>query len=87
MQKFFCFAGVVTLTKAEEASLFLVNEHITEIADTMTPAYTNPFTEANSCSWSATCTSGGIEGVCVDVSLGCCTGTRTTGLCAGATNI
>lgn len=87
MQKFFCFAGVVILTKAEEASLFLVNEHITEIDDTMTPAYTNPFTEANSCSWSATCTSGGIEGVCVDVSLGCCTGTRTTGLCAGATNI
>ena len=35
MQKFVCFAGLVTLTKAEEASLFLVDEPITEIADTV----------------------------------------------------
>ncbi len=86
MQKFVCFTGVIAFTNAEEASLLLVDEPINEIIGTMTPASTNPF-EANSCSYSSTCTSGGIEGVCVDVNLGCCTGNLTTGLCTGATNI
>ena len=35
------------------------------------------------CSYSATCTSGGVEGVCVSISAGCCSGTHTAGLCPG----
>lgn len=34
-----------------------------------------------------TCSVGGIEGVCVSVSSGCCTGTTTAGLCPGDNDI
>jgi hypothetical protein len=39
------------------------------------------------CSYSATCSAGGIEGVCVSVSAGCCSGTKTSGLCPGSSDI
>lgn len=39
------------------------------------------------CSYEATCSVGGIEGVCVSVSAGCCTGTVTSGLCPGSSDI
>ena len=41
----------------------------------------------NSCSYSATCTASGIEGVCVSISAGCCSGTATSGLCPGSSDI
>ena len=40
-----------------------------------------------SCSYSATCTAGGIEGVCVSISAGCCSGTTTSNLCPGSSDI
>lgn len=40
-----------------------------------------------SCSYSATCTAGGIEGVCVSISAGCCSGTKTSNLCPGSSDI
>jgi GH25 family lysozyme M1 (1,4-beta-N-acetylmuramidase) len=40
-----------------------------------------------SCSYTATCTAGGIEGVCVSISAGCCSGTRTSGICPGSSDI
>lgn len=39
------------------------------------------------CSYSATCTAGGIEGVCVSISAGCCSGTTTSNLCPGSSDI
>ena len=40
------------------------------------------------CSYSATCSAGGYEGVCVSVSSGCCSGgTVTSGLCPGNDDI
>jgi len=39
------------------------------------------------CSYSATCSVSGITGVCVSISAGCCTGTQTSGLCPGSTDI
>ena len=39
------------------------------------------------CSYSATCTVSGIEGVCVSVSAGCCSGTTTSNLCPGSSDI
>lgn len=43
--------------------------------------------ELGSCSYSQTCTSGGIEGVCVSISAGCCSGTVTSNLCSGSSDI
>ena len=40
-----------------------------------------------SCSYQATCTAGGVEGVCVSISAGCCTGTTTSNLCSGSSDI
>lgn len=39
------------------------------------------------CSYSQTCTAGGIEGVCVSISAGCCSGTTTSNLCSGSSDI
>ena len=39
------------------------------------------------CSYEATCSVGGIEGVCVSISAGCCSGTVTSGLCPGSSDI
>jgi hypothetical protein len=39
------------------------------------------------CSYSATCTSGGYNGVCVSISAGCCSGTTTSNLCPGSSDI
>ncbi len=44
-------------------------------------------TTLSGCSYSATCTASGIEGVCVSVSAGCCSGTTTSGLCPGSSDI
>jgi len=47
--------------------------------------YTN---KTAACSYSDTCSAGGIEGVCVSVSAGCCSGgTITSNLCPGSTDI
>jgi hypothetical protein len=43
--------------------------------------------DLGSCSYSATCTASGIEGVCVSVSAGCCSGTTTSNLCPGSSDI
>jgi len=40
-----------------------------------------------SCSYSATCSVSGIEGVCVSISAGCCSGTATANLCPGSSDI
>ena len=40
-----------------------------------------------SCSYTDTCTASGIEGICVSVSAGCCTGTTTSNLCPGSSDI
>jgi len=42
---------------------------------------------APTCDYQATCTVNYIEGVCVSVSNGCCTGTTTSGLCPGSSDI
>eukprot|EP01033_Poteriospumella_lacustris_P011906 gene11906-8496_t len=39
------------------------------------------------CSYQATCSVGGIEGVCVSISAGCCGGSVTSGLCPGSSDI
>eukprot|EP01040_Poterioochromonas_malhamensis_P016180 gene16180-18299_t len=39
------------------------------------------------CSYQATCSVGGIEGVCVSISAGCCNGAVTSGLCPGSSDI
>jgi hypothetical protein len=40
------------------------------------------------CSYVDTCTAGGVDGVCMSVSAGCCTGgTTTSGLCSGSNDI
>ena len=39
------------------------------------------------CSYSATCSVSGITGVCVSISAGCCSGTTTSGLCPGSSDI
>jgi len=44
-------------------------------------------TRTGECSYSATCTANGVEGVCVNVSSGCCTGSATTNLCLGDKDI
>lgn len=42
----------------------------------------------SSCSYSATCSVGGVEGVCVSKSSGCCAGgVFTAGLCPGSSDI
>lgn len=44
--------------------------------------------ELQGCSYSATCTSGGVSGVCVSVSGGCCNGgTTASGLCPGSSDV
>ena len=45
------------------------------------------FEDTPNCSYTETCTAGGIEGVCVSVSAGCCSGTTTAGLCSGSSDI
>jgi len=39
------------------------------------------------CGYEATCNVGGIEGVCVSISAGCCSGAVTSGLCPGSSDI
>ena len=43
--------------------------------------------DVGSCSYSATCSVSGIEGVCVSISAGCCSGTVTSNLCPGSSDI
>lgn len=43
--------------------------------------------ELQGCSYSSTCTASGVTGVCVSISGGCCSGTVTSGLCAGSSDI
>lgn len=52
---------------------------------TVTNAYVN--TTATGCSYSATCSVGGVTGVCVSISAGCCSGSTTSNLCPGSTDI
>ena len=40
-----------------------------------------------SCSYTDTCTASGVAGVCVSISAGCCTGTTTSNLCSGSSDI
>jgi hypothetical protein len=42
---------------------------------------------SSSCSYSDTCSLQGIEGICVDISAGCCAGTSSSGLCPGSADI
>lgn len=42
---------------------------------------------ASLCSYDATCSVNGITGVCVSISAGCCSGTTTSNLCPGSTDI
>lgn len=42
---------------------------------------------ATSCSYEATCSVGGTEGVCVSVSAGCCSGSASSGYCPGSSDI
>ena len=39
------------------------------------------------CSYEASCNVGGVEGACVSISAGCCSGTVTSGLCPGSSDI
>lgn len=51
-----------------------------------TVAYSNE--AESSCSYSATCSSGGYTGICVSVSSGCCsTGVVTSNLCSGSNDV
>lgn len=45
------------------------------------------YEELQGCSYSATCSSGGVSGVCVSISAGCCKGTTTPGLCPGSSDV
>lgn len=51
------------------------------------PAYGAGNVDLAICSYQDTCSAGGIEGVCVSVSSGCCSGTVTAGLCPGSSDI
>lgn len=55
-------------------------------------AYDNSFNSTSDsklkfCGYEATCSVGGIEGVCVSISAGCCNGAVTSGLCPGSSDI
>ena len=39
------------------------------------------------CSYTSTCSVGGINGICGSKSSGCCTGTMTAGYCAGSADV
>ena len=39
------------------------------------------------CSYSATCSVSGIDGICVSKSSGCCSGTLSTGYCPGDNDV
>lgn len=47
----------------------------------------NSTSKLQGCSYSATCSAGGVEGVCVSISAGCCSGTVTSNLCSGSSDI
>lgn len=49
--------------------------------------YANSTASLASCSYSATCSTGGYEGVCVSISAGCCSGTTTSNLCPGSSDV
>jgi len=40
-----------------------------------------------SCGYEATCSTGGYDGICVSISSGCCSGTATSNLCPGSSDI
>jgi len=50
-------------------------------------AYTNSTVGTGLCGYDATCSVGGVSGVCVSISAGCCSGTVTSGLCPGSDDI
>jgi hypothetical protein len=51
-------------------------------------AYTNATVGTGLCGYDATCSVGGVSGVCVSISAGCCsTGTVTSNLCPGSSDI
>jgi hypothetical protein len=61
-----------------------------KISDQKTPvSYANSTDSLGlgSCSYSATCSTGGVSGVCVSISAGCCSGTVTSNLCPGSSDI
>jgi cell wall-associated NlpC family hydrolase len=70
---FSMLASVASILKFDEATLQSI--------------YSNESSVSTSCSYSATCTAGGISGVCVSISAGCCSGTVTSNLCPGSSDI
>lgn len=50
-------------------------------------AFDNSTDALKGCSYSATCTVGGIDGICVSKSSGCCTGKLSSGYCPGSNDV
>ena len=52
-------------------------------------AYTNSTVDGDTglCGYDATCSVGGVSGVCVSISAGCCSGSVTSNLCPGSDDI
>jgi hypothetical protein len=72
--------------KGASAALILSMLTITQ-ADSLRGTFLNE-SSTGTCSYTATCTASGIEGVCVSESGGCCSGgTWTSGLCPGSSDI
>lgn len=67
-------AGEVVGMRAGDLDLFL--EKVKEKTDLL-----------GSCSYTDACTANSIEGICVSKSSGCCSGTLSTGLCPGSSDI
>jgi hypothetical protein len=75
---------------ASVASMVVADNNSTEAIGMQAgyfPQDYKPLALTSSCSYSATCNAGGIEGVCVSISAGCCSGTTTSGLCPGSSDI
>lgn len=54
---------------------------------TYTSALENSTDVLKGCSYTDACTVGGIEGICVSKSSGCCTGTLSSGYCPGSNDV
>ncbi len=57
------------------------------IEDQNRDSYLRHHVDTKMCSYSATCTVNGIEGACVSISGGCCSGDVASGLCPGSNDI
>ena len=55
--------------------------------DGMTAGIQLNLNSSSSCGYEATCSVGGYDGVCVSISEGCCSGTITSNLCPGSSDI